>query len=49
MISLHVQEVGSGALIIINAGSDIPTSDGLQMIHGGDGGFPQLEYGQPLT
>ena len=45
----HGQEMGSGKLIVINSGSDIPTSDGLQLIHGGDVGLPQLEYGLPLT
>ena len=45
----HVQEMGSGELIVINSGSGIPTSDGLQLIHGGDLGLPQLEYGLPLT
>ena len=45
----HVQEMGSGELVIINSGSDIPISDVLQLIHGGDVGLPQLEYGLPLT
>ena len=39
----------AGELIVINPGSDIPTSDGLQQIHGGDVGLPQLQYGLPLT
>ena len=38
----HVQELGSGELIVINSGSDIPTSDGLQLIHGWEYGLPQL-------
>ena len=45
----HVQEMGSGELIVINSGSDIPTSDSLQLIHGWDVGLPLLEYGLPLT
>ena len=38
----HVREMGSGEVIVINSGSDIPTSDGLQLIHGWDVGLPQL-------
>ena len=45
----HVQEMAGAEVIVINSGSDIPTSDGLQLIHGRDVGLPQLEYGLPLT
>ena len=44
----HVQEMGSGELIVINSGSDIPTRYGWQLILGGNVGWPQLEYGLPL-
>ena len=44
----HVQEMAGAEVIVINSGSDIPTSDGLQLIDDEDIGLPLLEYGLPL-